>query len=636
MFLLEMQESTLILYAPHMADDILARLKRSPVLCDGAMGTLLYAKGIFINRCYDELNLSQPDLIRGIHHDYLQAGAEIIETNTFGANAFRLARHSLADKVPDMNRMGARLAREAAKSFDVWVAGSVGPLGTRIEPLGKTSFEEARRAFREQIEALAEGGVDLLMLETFGYLEELHQAMLAAKDVGAKLPLVVQVTIDEDGNCLDGSDPATFAPRLEDWGADVIGCNCSVGPVAMLDAIERVRTLTSLPLAAQPNAGIPRSVEGRNIYLCSPEYMASYARKFVAAGARIVGGCCGTTPDHIRVMKSALRAGEARGKSGSAQVASAGAPRAVPAQPLEERSVLGAKLARGEFVTMVEVVPPKGTDIRKELEGSRFLKSVGVDAVNIPDSPRASARMSNQALSLLVQREAGIDAILHYTCRDRNVLCIQSDLLGAAAVGIKNLICITGDPPKMGNYPDATAVFDVDAIGLVNIVHNLNRGLDLGGNPIGPGTGFVIGVGANPGLTDLDEEVRRFEYKVAAGAEYAVTQPVFDIRLLENFLRRIEHCRIPVVAGIWPLVSVRNAEFMKNELRVSVPDSILERMARAQTPEAARAEGVAIAREMLVAVRHTVQGAQISAPQGRYSSAVDVLEALGGEASATA
>jgi len=398
----------------------------------------------------------------------------------------------------------------------------------------------------------------------------------------------------------------------------------------MLDAIERVRAATSLPLAAQPNAGIPRSVEGRNIYLCSPEYMASYARKFVAAGVRIVGGCCGTTPDHIRVMKSALRVGEARGKAASPPLpGSTAPPAAASAQPLEERSLLGAKLARGEFVTMVEVVPPKGTDIRKELEGSRFLKSVGVDAVNIPDSPRASARMSNQALSLLVQREAGIDAILHYTCRDRNVLCIQSDLLGAAAVGIRNLICITGDPPKMGNYPDATAVFDVDAIGLVNIVHNLNRGLDIGGNPIGTGTGFVIGVGANPGLTDLDEEIRRFEYKVAAGAEYAVTQPVFDLRLLENFLRRIEHCRIPVVAGIWPLVSVRNAEFMKNELRVSVPDSILERMARTHTPEAARAEGVAIAREMLLAVRQTVQGAQISAPQGRYSSAVDVLEALG-------
>jgi methionine synthase I (cobalamin-dependent)/5,10-methylenetetrahydrofolate reductase len=631
-----MQESALILYAFYMAYDILARIKQSPVLCDGAMGTLLYSKGIFINRCYDELNLSQPDLIRAIHHDYLQAGAEVIETNTFGANAFRLARHSLADKVRDVNRMGARLAREAAKSFDVCVAGSVGPLGTRIEPLGKTSFEEARQAFREQIEALAEGGVDLLMFETFGYLEELHQAMLAAKDVGAKIPLVAHVTIDEDGNCLDGSSPETFAPRLEDWGADVIGCNCSVGPVAMLDAIERVRALTSLPLSAQPNAGIPRSVEGRNIYLCSPEYMASYARKFVAAGVRIVGGCCGTTPDHIRLMKSALRAGEAKGKSASAQVTSQSIPRSTPTQPLEQRSTLGAKLARGEFVTMVEVVPPKGTDIRKELEGSRFLKSVGVDAVNIPDSPRASARMSNQALSMLVQRDAGIDTILHYTCRDRNVLCIQSDLLGAAAVGIKNLICITGDPPKMGNYPDATAVFDVDAIGLVNIVRNLNQGLDLGGNPIGAGTGFVIGVGANPGLTDLDEEIRRFEYKVAAGAEYAVTQPVFDIRLLEIFLRRIEHCRIPVVAGIWPLVSVRNAEFMKNELRVSVPDSILERMAHAANPEAARAEGVAIAREMLLAVRHTVQGAQISAPQGRYSSAVDVLEALGSNATAPA
>ena len=614
-----------------MASDFLSWVKQSPVLCDGAMGTLLYSKGIFINRSYDELNLSQPELIRGIHHDYLQAGAEIIETNTFGANSFRMARHSLADKVVETNRAGARLAREAAKSFDVWVAGSVGPLGTRIEPLGKTSFQEARAAFREQIEALVEGGVDLLILETFGYLEEIHQAILAAKDVHPQLPLIAQVTIDEDGNCLDGSDPETFVPRLEEWGADVIGCNCSVGPVAMLDAMERVRAATSLPLAAQPNAGIPRSVDGRNIYLCSPEYMASYARKFVAAGVRVVGGCCGTTPEHIRVMKSALRVGEARGKAASVHVTTAEAPKAIPTVPLESRSPMGAKFSRGEFVTMVEIVPPKGIDVRKEVEGARFLKSVGVDAVNIPDSPRASARMSNQALSLLIQRDVGIDAILHYTCRDRNVLCIQSDLLGAAAVGIRNLICITGDPPKMGNYPDATAVFDVDAIGLVNIVHNLNRGLDLGGNPIGAGTGFVIGVGANPGLTDLDEEIRRFEYKVEAGAEYAVTQPVFDLRLLENFLKRIEHCRIPVVAGIWPLVSVRNAEFMKNELRVSVPDSILERMARAQTPEAARAEGVAIAREMLVAARQTVQGAQISAPMGRYSSAVDVLEALGGQ-----
>ncbi|PYX87546.1 MAG: bifunctional homocysteine S-methyltransferase/methylenetetrahydrofolate reductase [Acidobacteria bacterium] len=611
-----------------MATDLISRLKKSPVLCDGAMGTLLYGKGIFINRCYDELNLSQPDLIRSIHHEYLQAGAEIIETNTFGANSFRLARHSLADRVHDINLEGARVARDAAKSFDVWVAGSIGPLGVRIEPLGKVALDEAREAFRHQIAALVEGGIDLVILETFGYVEELHQALLAARDVNPNMPVVAQVTIDEDGICLDGSTPETFAPRLVDWGADLIGCNCSVGPVAMLDAIERVRAVTSHPLAAQPNAGMPRSVEGRNIYLCSPEYMASYARKFVAAGVRLVGGCCGTTPDHIRVMKSALRVGEAR--SPKVQVAKPQpTPAATTAVPLRERSRIGFKLATGEFLTMVEIVPPKGTDIRKEVEGARFLKSVGVDAINIPDSPRASARMSNQALSLLVQRDVGIEAILHYTCRDRNVLGIQSDLLGAAAMGIRNLICITGDPPKMGNYPDATAVFDVDAIGLVNIVHNLNRGLDIGGNPLGTGTSFVIGVGANPGVPNIDEEIRRFEYKVQAGAEYAVTQPVFDLSLLENFLRRIEHCRVPVVAGIWPLVSVRNAEFMKNELRVSVPDSILQRMSRAATPEAAREEGVAIAREMLIAVREMVQGAQISAPMARYASAVDVLEALG-------
>ncbi|MBS1853023.1 MAG: bifunctional homocysteine S-methyltransferase/methylenetetrahydrofolate reductase [Acidobacteria bacterium] len=612
-----------------MPGKFLEALAKSPLLCDGAMGTYLYAKGIFINRCYDELNLSQPELIRGIHHEYLQAGAELIETNTFGGNSFRLARHGLSSQVGEINRAGAQLAHQAAKSFDLWVAGSVGPLGIRIEPLGKTSFEEARNAFREQIAALAEGGVDLLMMETFGYLEELHQAILAAREVAPHLPIVAQVTIDEDGNCLDGSTPETFTPRLEEWGVDVIGCNCSVGPVDMLDVIERMRPLTSLPLAAQPNAGIPRSVEGRNIYLCSPEYMASYARKFVAAGARLVGGCCGTTPEHIHTMKSVLRVGEARTRTSVVKVKGPSEPQAVAAVALAGRSRLGAKLAAGEFATMVEIVPPKGIDIQKEIDGAKFLKSVGVDAINIPDSPRASARMSNQALSLLMQEQVGIEAVLHYTCRDRNVLGIQSDLLGAAAMGIHNLICITGDPPKMGNYPDATAVFDVDAIGLVNIVHNLNRGQDIGGNSIGTGTAFVVGVGANPGVANLDEEIRRFEYKVEAGAEYAVTQPVFDLSLLENFLRRIAHHKIPVLAGIWPLVSVRNAEFMKNELRVSVPDSILERMARAATPEAAREEGIQIAREMLVAVRDMVQGTQISAPQGRYSSAADVLEALG-------
>lgn len=605
------------------------------------MGTLLYAKGVFINKCYDELNLTQPEMIRSIHQEYLNCGAEIIETNTFGGNSFRLNRHGLADKVREINLRGAQLAREAADAFhqkkgaDVLVAGSVGPLGVRIEPLGKTSREEARESFRAQIAALMEGGVDIIMLETFGYLEELHQAIVAAREAAPQVHVVAQVTIDEDGNCLDGASPETVAAKLDEWGADVIGCNCSVGPVAMLEAIERIRRNTERPLAAQPNAGIPRSIEGRNIYLCSPEYMASYARKFVNAGVGLVGGCCGTTPEHTKAMKSALRMNDAKGRTPSFRVVSERKREStITPPPLAQRSNLGRKLASGEFVTLVEIVPPKGIDYRKELEGAKFLKAAAIDGINIPDSPRASARMSNLALCTLIQQQAGIETVLHFTCRDRNVLSMQSELLGCYTMGMHNLICITGDPPKMGNYPDATAVFDVDAIGLVNIVHNLNFGLDIGGNPIGTGTKFVIGVGANPGLVNIEEEIRRFEYKVEAGADYAVTQPVFDVALLEQFLRRIERHRIPVLAGIWPLVSVRNAEFMKNELRVSVPDAILERMAKAPTAEAARAEGIQIAREMLRQVRGLVQGAQVAAPLGRYSSAIEVLDGIAGTATA--
>jgi homocysteine S-methyltransferase len=547
----------------------------------------------------------------------------------------------LEQKVGEINGRGAELAREAADAFNlkkatnVLVAGSIGPLGLRIEPLGKTSREEARASFRDQITALVAGGVDVLMLETFGYLEELHQAILAAREAAPEKPLVAQVTIDEDGNCLDGASPETFTAKLHDWGVDVIGCNCSVGPVAMLEAIERIRRLTDKPLAAQPNAGIPRSIEGRNIYLCSPEYMASYARKFVNAGVNLVGGCCGTTPEHIKAMNSALRMADAKGKIGGFRVITeAKRESSITPPPMAQRSNLGKKLATGEFVTLVEIVPPKGVDFRKEVEGAKFLKAASIDAINIPDSPRASARMSNMALCLLVQQQAGIETVLHFTCRDRNVLSMQSELLGAYSTGLHNLICITGDPPKLGNYPDATAVFDVDAIGLVNIVHNLNHGLDVGGNPIGSGTKFMIGVGANPGMVNIDEEVRRFEYKVEAGADFAVTQPVFDVALLEQFLRRVDHHRIPVLAGIWPLTSVRNAEFMKNELRVSVPDAIIDRMARAPNAEAARAEGILIAREMLHKVRGLVQGAQVAAPLGRYSSAIDVLDGIGGSATA--
>ena len=603
------------------------RLSRAPVLCDGAMGTLLYARGVFINRCYDELNVSQPEMVAAIHAEYVKAGAEVLETNTFGANHYRLQRHGFESRVEEINRAGVRIARSAAGP-DVFVAGSVGPLGLRIEPLGKIAREEARAAFRAQIEVLADEGVDLILLETFGSIDELQQAILAAREAAPGLPVVAEVTIDEDGNALDGAEPEAFGVRLTNFGADVIGCNCSVGPAAMLDTIERLRRVTTLPMAAQPNAGMPRSVEGRNIYLCSPEYMASYARKFVAAGVSLIGGCCGTTPEHIKAMKNALRMGEAR--TSSFQVTVARPAQQPDVKPLAERSKLGKKLAAGEFVTMVEIVPPKGCTPTKEVDAARYLRGVGIDAVNIPDSPRASARMGNQALCTLIERECDIETVLHYTCRDRNVLSIQSDLLGASALGLHNLICITGDPPKLGNYPDATAVFDVDAIGLVNIVRNLNLGVDIGANPIGSATAFVIGVGANPGISDLDEEIRRFEYKCEAGAHYAVTQPVFDMRLLEQFLRRVEHCKLPILAGIWPLTSVRNAEFMRNELRVSVPDEIIARMSAAgESGEHARAEGVLIAREMLLEARSMVQGVQVSAPLGKFAAAVDVIEALG-------
>ena len=615
-----------------------------PVLCDGAMGTVLYARGVFIHRCYDELNLSDPALILAIHQEYLQSGAEILETNTFGANRFRLARHGLGEKVAEINAAGVGLAKQAAahlkekQAGDAWVAGSVGPLGVRLEPLGKTGLDEARAAFVEQIAALSAAGVDLLMIETMPALNEAREALLAAKEAAPDLPVFAMVTVDEDGNCLDGASPASAATLLTEWGADAIGCNCSTGPATVLTAIEAMRAATSLPLVAMPNAGMPRAVEGRNIYLCSPEYMASFARKAIKAGAQFVGGCCGTTPNHIRAMKSAIRAidaqsrNEARNQAGSPGKIElpAGSASAVeiPPAPLKERSRIGALLTEGTFVSLVEIVPPRGIDCIKEIEGARLLGSLGVHAINVPDSPRASARMSAQSLCIQIQQHTGIETVLHYTCRDRNVLSIQSDLLGASSIGLRNVLCLTGDPPKLGNYPDATAVFDVDAIGLVNIVRRLNHGLDIGGNSIGASTNFTIGVAANPGVPDIEQELRRFAWKVEAGAEYAITQPVFDMRLLESFLKRIEEFRIPVIAGIWPLTSLRNAEVLRNDLRVSIPESVLLRMAQAESPDAARAEGVKIAREMLAEAQPMVQGVQVSAPFGRYAMAAEVIASV--------
>lgn len=602
-----------------------------PVVFDGAMGTMLYTKGIYLNQVYDELNLSNPTLVQQVHHEYIDAGAMVIETNTFGANRFKLSPHGLADKIEAINFQGVKIARQVAGE-KVYVAGSIGPLGIRLEPWGKTSVEEAEEAFTEQTKGLLAGGVDLFILETFYDLNEIHQAIRAVRKLTDK-PIVASMTINEDGNALYGTSPDVFAPKLEAWGADVIGLNCSVGPKAMFDAIERIHQICRKPLIVQPNAGMPRSVDGRMIYLCNPAYFGEYTKRFMQVGVRFIGGCCGTTPEHIRWVRNAVKALEPPQKKTIAVPAAAKIQESelpeIKAVPLAEKSHFARKIADKHFVISAELTPPKGCDPEKTIDLARQLKEAGVDAINIPDGPRASARMSPMSLAVLIEQKVGIETVLHYCCRDRNILGIQSDLLGAHALGLRNILCITGDPPKMGNYPEATAVFDIDSIGLTNVVYHLNHGRDLGGNPIGKPSGLLIGVGANPGAIDLDQEIRRFEWKVDAGAEFAITQPVFDPALLERFLERISHVRIPVLAGIWPLTSLKNAEFMNNEVPgASVPEPIMARMRAATTPEAQREEGISIAIEALLKIRSLVQGVQISVPFGRVAHVIRVLEAL--------
>src|SRR5258706_383555 len=612
------------------AEEFKEALENRVLVADGAMGTTLYAKGVFINRCYDELNLSLPALVRDVHQEYIKAGSEILETNTFGANRKRLAAFGFGEKVRLINQAGVRIAREAARDL-AFVAGAVGPLGIQLEPLGPTSFAEARAIFREQIEALVEAGVDLLVLETFRDSNEIREAIFAAREVaGDDLALIAQVSIEDDGTLRDGTSTEVFTRRLDEWPVDVIGLNCSSGPKVMLETIEKMVLYTKKPLSAMPNAGLPTTVEGRNLYLCSPEYMAQYARRFLMAGVKIVGGCCGTTAEHIKEIRSEARSLQhvQRAESSLLEEPAARA-QALAKVPVAEKNGLGAKLAAKKFVAFVEILPPRGIDASKEIEGAKLCKAAGIDCINVPDWPRASARMSAQVTCQLIQQRAEIESVLHFCCPDRNILCIQSELLGAYTVGVRNLSCMTSAPPRMGTYPDATAVFDVDAIGLTNIANNLNHGLDLGGNPMGSQTALLIGIGANPGALNMDEELRRFDWKVKAGAEYVVTQPVFDLDLLEAFLRRTEQHGLPIIAGIWPLTSYRNAEFMVNELRGPGPEPYMERMRRAENAEAARAEGIAIAREMVERVRPLVAGVQLSAPFGRYQMAIEVAEAIG-------
>ena len=591
---------------------------------DGAMGTMLYSKGLFLNVCYDELNLSQPDVIRDVHREYVRAGAEVIETNTFGANPVKLAHHGLAADTETINAAAARIARDAAGTRAA-VVGAIGPLGIRIEPFGETSLEEARQAFARQAAGLLAGGVDGFLLETFSDVEELRTAVDGVRRV-SDLPIIAQMTVGEDGRTYFGTAPADFGPAIEAMGVDALGVNCSVGPHGVLEAIEQLAKVVTLPLTAMPNAGLPRDVGGRKMYMASPEYMASYAKRMVEAGARLVGGCCGTTPEHIKAMVGFAQSASPR--HATTVTAVHAAVQGVPSVPLGERSRLGAKLAAGEFVTTVEIVPPKGVDHAPMFAQVRALKAAGVDAVNVPDGPRAQSRMGALLSGLMIEREVGLEAVVHYACRDRNLLGMLSDLLGAAAAGLRNLLIITGDPPKMGPYPDATAVFDIDSIGLTNLVSRLNHGLDPGGNPIGAPTRFVIGVGVNPAAPDFEREMSRLAWKVDAGAEYAVTQPVFDLDQLDRFLDRAARHELPIVAGIWPLVSLRNAEFLANEVPgITVPGAVLERMRRASAVgrEEGLAEGVRIAQDMLAAVRSRVQGVQISAPLGRVPVALEVL-----------
>jgi len=593
---------------------------------DGAMGTMLYSKGFLLNVCYDELNLKQPKLVQEVHEAYVRAGAEILETNTFGANPLKLNSFGLADETERINQAAARLAHAAAAGR-ASVVGAIGPLGVRIEPFGVLARDEACALFSRQVKGLLTGGVDGFILETFSDVEELHAALRAAQSL-SDLPIIAQMTIGDDGLTHYGTAPETFAKQLAEWGADVIGVNCSVGPAGVLEAVEKLVKATDRPISAVPNAGLPKDVGDRKIYLASPEYMASYARRMIEAGARIVGGCCGTTPEHIKKIRDYVASVVPRHQPVVHSRETVAPPAGVEEVPLAARSRWGAKLAAGKLVTSVEIVPPKGVDPTPMLEQCRALKAAGVDAVNVPDGPRAQSRMGVLPSAILIQKEVGIETVIHYCCRDRNLLGMLSDILGAHAAGLRNILIITGDPPKMGPYPEATAVFDIDSIGLTNLVYRLNHGLDPGNNPIGAPTSWAIGVGVNPGAVELDRELSRFHWKVDAGAEFAVTQPVFDVGQLEGFLKRVEAYRIPIVAGIWPLVSLRNAEFLANEVPgVVVPVEVLERMRRAQDKgkEAALSEGVKIAREMFQQVKGSVQGVQVSAPFGRVEVALEVF-----------
>ena len=612
--------------------DLRAMLTDGRVLvADGAMGTVLYERGVFVNVCYDELNATHPKLVEEVHARYLRAGAELLETNTFGANPVKLSSFRLEDRTEELNRLAAGIAVRTAGGRAA-VAGAIGPLGIRVEPLGPTSLEEAREYFGRQVDGLFEGGVDGFILETFSDLAELEQAFRAVRS-RCDLPVIAQVTVEgDDGKTASGASAEQAARAAGEWGADAVGLNCSVGPAVVLETLERMARVTSLPLSAQPNAGFPTAVRERKMYLTRPDYMAQYARRLIEAGARIVGGCCGTTPEHIRRISEQVAASRPRTAAVRVRRAAETGTGGKPAPPLATRSGLGRRLAEGDFVTSVRILPPRGWDTTALVKDCHSLAAAGADVIAVHED-RGGARLDVFAAAATIARSSpGVEPLVHYTCRDRKLSRMMSDLLGAAATGLHNLLLLTGDPPGPAPYPDYRSVVDVDSIGLTNVVSGLNAGVDPSGNDLGDPAGFVVGVALNQSANDRTRELGRFHWKVDAGADFAVTQPVFDVGRLWGFLAEAEQ-GIPVIAGILPLGSARQAEFLQNEVPgVHVPDGVVERMRRAEGRGAGRAvaEGMEIALEIAGELRGEVAGFQVSAVREGMEGVLGVVEGLGG------
>ena len=628
----------------------LRALAKGPLVADGAMGTQLYERGVFINRNLEEVCLRNAALVQQIHEDYIAAGADVIETHTFAANHFKLAKHGIADQFVKINTEAMRIAKRSAAQAHVFVAGAMGPTGVVPSVVTQEELERVRYAFREQSKILAGEGADVIILETFRQLGELRLAIESIREV-CDLPIIAQVAFDGEERTSEGADPIRAVEILKEAGADMVGANCVEGPKLLFSVAEKM-VGRGVPIAIQPNAGYPRLQEDRMIYMATPEYFGVYARRFFKIGVSMVGGCCGTSPEHIkRIVGAARMMGGGRvtpETSSPIEVQSVATPPESEMRPFpsEEKTALSAKLMKvfrervqatnpppvspDNFVVSVEVNPPSGLDPTKAIKAAEMLKASRVDVINIADGPRASVRMSNQALALLVQNQLGMETILHVCCRDRNLLGLQSDLLANHVLGLHNLVVITGDPPKMGDYPHATAVFDVDSVGLLKIINRYNHGIDLAGKPIKQPTRFFNACGAEPAALDYDRELKRLEDKCAQGAEFIMTQPVYDPAILKRFIDDTRHLELPILVGLLPLVSYRNAEFLHNEVPgMQIPASIRDRMRAVDRGALARQEGVRIAQEALMGVVDDVVGAYIMPPFGRYHLALDILECVG-------